>query len=298
MYELMQAFATVVECTSLNRAAKKLNLSQPALSRKISRLEQELGVELFERTGKRLKLTKTGETVYEYALEFRGLHSRLLETLAAEQSQKRITIGASLTTLQATLPELIRLLIEMEPNADIQTITGKTHEVVRLVESRTVDIGLVASKVENETLHCVPLFEDRLCLILPIQHPLTEHDRIDIRQLDKLPMILFSRGTWYRVLMDELLRRYDVYPEVKMEIDSFEAILRLVSTCRTATLLPRSYLRPNLLEDNELMRTDIPELADVTRTTSLIFTDFPGLNPLAKRIVEKAKAHFAKELWE
>lgn len=297
MYELMQAFAAVVESTSLNQAAKKLNLSQPALSRKIARLEEELGVELFERTGKRLKLTKTGQTVYEYALEYRGLQSRLVETLAAEKAE-RITIGASLTTLQSTLPELIRLLIEVEPNADIQTMTGKTHEVVRFVETRAVDIGLVASKVETETLHCVPLFDDRLCLVLPLQHPLAKQGATDIRQLDKLPMILFSRGTWYRVLMDELLRRYDVNPEIKMEIDSFEAILRLVSICRTATLLPQSYLRPNLLEDNELIRADLPELSDATRTTSLIFTDFPGLNPLAKRIVERAKTHFAQALWK
>ena len=67
---------------------------------------------------------------------------------------------------------------------------------------------------------------------------------------------------------------------------------------RTATLLPQSYLRPNLLEDNELIRADLPELSDATRTTSLIFTDFPGLNPLAKRIVERAKTHFAQALWK
>ena len=68
-----------------------------------------------------------------------------------------------------------------------------------------------------------------------------------MKDLNELPMILFSKGTWYRILMDELFNRFSIFPNVQMEIDSFEAIIRLVSTCKTATLLPKSYLREDLI---------------------------------------------------
>lgn len=296
MHELIQLFALVVEYNSQNRVAKMLNISQPALSRKISKLEEELGVTLFDRIGKKLQLTDTGKIVYDYALQYRSLHNELLRELSqsSKNVSKQLTIGASLTTLQSTLPDLIHLLISEVPNADIKAITGKTHEIVQLVEDRKVDIGLVAQKVSHEFIRCIPLFEDHLCLVIPKQHPLSEQHNITLNDLEKLPMILFAKGTWYRILMDELFQHYRLRPEIKMEIDSFEAILRLVSTCKAATLLPKSYLRETQLNDNDLVYIQIDEWKKTTRTTSLIYTDLETLNPLARTLIEKAVTHYAK----
>ena len=73
-------------------------------------------------------------------------------------------------------------------------------------------------------------------------------------------MILFAPGTWYRTLTDELFRAYNLKPDVRMEIDSFEAIIRLLSACRAGTLLPKSYLRDQVLVDNDLYLVRIREL--------------------------------------
>lgn len=127
MHELLSAFAVVVEKGSLNQAAKKLNLSQPALSRKMSRLEDELGVLLFEREGKKLRLTRTGQITYEYALEFRDLYKHFQQAIASfkNEGKKSMTIGASLTTLQSTLPDLIGLLTTEEPGCRHQGHHGQ-----------------------------------------------------------------------------------------------------------------------------------------------------------------------------
>jgi DNA-binding transcriptional LysR family regulator len=295
MLENIDIFATVVELESLNKASQSLNISQPALSRKIMRMEEELGVALFLRKGKRLEITKAGQILYEYALEHR--HSerklfRLLEEFKITSKPASITIGASLTTLQSTLPDLITIYTRDYPKIDIKAITGKTHEIVPMVKDRKVDIGLVASKIEHPGLQCIPLFDDHLCLVLPLGHPLIDKNSIEISDLHELPMILFSRGTWYRVLMDELFHRNAIHPDVKMEIDSFEAIIRLVSTCQTATLLPQSYLRRSLMKDNELYVRIIPALEQTTRTTSLLFTEEAVHHPSAQRFIEKAKQFF------
>jgi LysR family transcriptional regulator, transcriptional activator of the cysJI operon len=293
--ENLDIFAVVVEQQSLNRASQLLNISQPALSRKIMRLEEELGVELFLRKGKRLELTRAGQICYEYAQEQqqreRKLHKELKAFRSGEKPQS-LTIGASLTTLQSTLPDLITIYTREYPNTDIKAITGKTHEIVPLVKERKVDIGLVASRIEHAGLTCLPLFDDHLCLVLPEDHPSSDKPEWEAGDLDRLPMILFSRGTWYRILMDDLFQRYGIHPDVKMEIDSFEAIIRLVSTCKTATLLPESYLRRNLIQDNELIIRHIPALEQTKRTTSLLFTEEAALEPSIKRFIDQTVRHF------
>ncbi|MDP5272590.1 LysR family transcriptional regulator [Chengkuizengella axinellae] len=292
--EIMHIFATVVEEASLNQAAKKLNISQPALSRKISKFEEQLGVSLFNRTGNRLKLTPIGFITYEYALEMIELDKKFQKAVSDYKNgtKKSVTIGASLTTLQSTLPELIQLITKDSPETDIKAITGKTHEILTLVKKDRVDFGLVASKVEDKDIHCEPLFDDYLQLVIPKEHELSVQKIVNTEDLDKLPMILFSKGTLYRILMEELFHHYKVYPEIKMEIDSFEAILRLVSTLRAATLLPHSYLRDSLIEDNDLMVINFKELKQTVRTTSLIYKNWDLLDPTTQNWIQTVKVQY------
>jgi DNA-binding transcriptional LysR family regulator len=294
MNEMIEAFAAVVEYGSLNRASRILNISQPALSRKIAKLEEELNVTLFERKGKKLVLTGAGQMTCDYAVELRRIKKQFQQQLSQFKTEQRtkITIGASLTTLQSTLPDLITLYNREIGLADINAVTGKTHEIVSLVQEKKVDLGLVASAIKKPGLLCIPLFDDHLSLVLPRSHSSASKLPVHIEQLQKLPMILFSKGTWYRILMDELFNRYGIFPEIKMEIDSFEAIIRLVHTCNAATLLPTSYLRQNLLDDNELAMLQIHELKQTTRTTSLIYRDSEPLHPSVKQWIEKAELFF------
>jgi DNA-binding transcriptional LysR family regulator len=297
MLEDMRLFATVVEHTSLNKAAERLNVSQPALSRRISRLESELGVELFRRIGKRLELTAAGQLTYEFALELRRFHGSYLQKLNAFKSDEApvVTIGASLTTLQTTLPDWITAMTEKHPSLEIKAVTGKSHEIATLVKERKVDFGLVASAVDDEpTLTSLPLFDDHLMLILPRPHFILERTQLEMSDLNGLPMILFAPGTWYRSLTDELFRRHGVKPDVRMEIDSFEAIIRLLSACRAGTLLPKSYLRTQLLEDNDLYVARVRDLEQTKRTTSLVHADLTWLSPSIRYLIEETTAHYAR----
>lgn len=294
MNEEMHVFTVIVEQSSMNKASALLNLSQPALSRKIAKLEQEIGAPLFRRIGKRLELTRIGQLTYEYAIELRQLHRRYLQTVSeyTATGHTSLTIGASLTTLQTTLPDLIQTLTSAHPEIDIKAVTGKTHEIVSLVRDHKADIGIVASSIEDSTLRCIPLFDDHLSLVLPRNQVITDKGTLGIQDLTGMPMILFSKGTWYRLLTDELFDKYHLQPDVRMEIDSFEAILRLLHTCRAATLLPQSYMRHQLLEDNELIVVPIRELADTKRTTSLIHADSAALSPSIRLWINEIAARF------
>lgn len=290
------AFTKIVELSSLNKASRVLNISQPALSRQIMKLEEELDVKLFSRKGKRLELTRAGEICYEHAVEINAKQDTLMRNLKQFKKVDKhtsFTIGASLTTLQATLPDLLSAYLNEFPLVDVKASTGKTHEIVSMVKEKKVDIGLVASSIEVNGLICEPLFEDHLCLILPAMHPYINKSAHTVDDLQGLPLILFSRGTWYRVLTDEWFQQYGIQPNIKMEIDSFEAIIRLVSSCKTATLLPLSYVRAHLEENNGLIICHVPELEATTRTTSLIFSREAQENEAVNSFIQTARAYFA-----
>jgi len=251
-------------------------------------------VELFRRIGKRLELTRIGELTYEYATEVRHQHLRYLGMVAEYKAAGRttLTIGASLTTLQTTLPDMIQALTVRSPELDIKAITGKTHEIVTLIREKKADIGIVASHIDDPALTCVPLFDDHLVLVLPRNHFIMDKGIPEISDLNGLPMILFSKGTWYRILTDELFESYRLLPDVRMEIDSFEAILRLLHTCRAGTLLPKSYLRQQLISDNDLTVVPIRELEDTKRTTALIHAGPESLSPTVRLWIDEIAAFY------
>jgi len=291
----MRLFATIVEQTSLNKAAERLNLSQPGLSRRLARLEAELEVDLFRRIGKRLELTPAGQVTYEFALELRRFHGNYLQKLNAYKSTEAqmVTIGASLTTLQTTLPDLITAMTEKHPHLEIKAVTGKSHEIAEQVKERKVDFGIIASSViDDPGITSLPLFDDHLILVLPKSHIILERTQLAMNDLDGLPMILFAPGTWYRTMTDELLKKYNLKPDVRMEIDSFEAIIRLLSACRAGTFLPKSYLREQVLADNDLYPVRIKELEETKRTTFLVHGDPAWLAPSTRFLIGEATGYF------
>ncbi|MBW4081011.1 LysR family transcriptional regulator [Paenibacillus sp. S150] len=294
MFDDLDIFAAVVEHSSLNRASRQLNLSQPALSRKISKLEERLGVALFNRFGKRLELTEVGRLTYTYALEQRQQRSKFLEALSKfkEGEPQLVTLGASLTTLQTTLPPLVNAYMEKYPAAELKLITGKTHEIVSSVSEGRSDLGIIASAIQEPGLRCIPLFEDQLRLVVSEHHPLAHSGKLAMGDLARLPMILFSKGTWYRRMTDELFQRSGVDPDVRMEIDSFEAIVRLLPTIKAAALLPKSYLRSELLNGGGLVSLHIKELEQTQRTTCLIYPVSGGLSTAARCLVQVTEEVF------
>ncbi|UHA74575.1 LysR family transcriptional regulator [Paenibacillus sp. 481] len=289
MLDLLESFATVVELSTVNQASKRLNVSQPALSRQIARLENELGVELFVRKGKRLELTRVGQMTYEFALDVRSRQLTFLKSIADYKSEGNatVTIGASLTTLQTTLPMFVSRFMDKHPSAQLKAVTGKTHEIISLIREQKVNLGLVADAIREPGLICIPLFADHLQLVLPKYHELAKQKSWSMAQLNGLPMLLFSNGTWYRKLTDDLFRRYRIMPDIRMEIDSFEAIMRLITTCQAAALLPKSYLRQELLEHNELITVHMKELEQTERIMSLVYAEQAALNQTARQFIDE-----------
>lgn len=291
MLNEMRLIAAIIENESLNQAAEVLQVSQPALSRQLRKMEEEWRVTLFHRQGKRLVLTRMGQITYEYAQKFLQMEQEFLQTIGSFRSiaeGHRLKIGASLTTLQSTLPNLLTHFVERSPSVEVQVQTGKTHEIALLSEQRRIDLGIIASHIEHSSLICQPLFEDHLCLIAPEQKQKDwVREKITLNALNNLPMVLFSKDTLYRVLLDKIFNQHGIYPDVRMEIDSFEAIARLVATGAVYSLLPKSYLREGMTSVGYSV-WEIDELSKAKRITSLIYPAKEKLSYAVQSFIETA----------
>ncbi|MNZ58109.1 HTH-type transcriptional regulator cbl [compost metagenome] len=207
-----------------------------------------------------------------------------------------VTLGASLTTIQTTLPPLVTALMGKFPDIELKLVTGKTHEIVSYVRDKKVDLGVIASSISESGLKCIPLFHDHLELVIPREHELSKVKHAEMEHLNGLSMIIFSKGTWYRKLIDDLFGRYSIIPDIRMEIDSFEAIVRLLPTCRAAALLPRSYLRKQLLRDNDLISIPMKELEQTERETCLIYGDKSELSVETKEWITEIRGSLIQSL--
>jgi DNA-binding transcriptional LysR family regulator len=182
--------------------------------------------------------------------------------------------------------------MEKYPAAELKLITGKTHEIVSAVSEGKSDVGIIASSVQEPGLRCIPLFEDQLRLVVSEHHPLTlspqAHNGASLPAADDSVL----QGHLVPPTTDDLFQRCGVDPDVRMEIDSFEAIVRLLPTIKAAALLPKSYLRPELLNGGGLVSLHIKELEQTQRTTCLIYQGSGGLSTAARCLVQVTEEVF------
>jgi len=198
----LKIFCMVTCQQSFSKAAKILHMSQPAVSTHIKNLEEYYHGQLFDRTPQGVTLTKAGEVFHTYALkilEIQDEMERELETVFKHENNQ-IVIGASTTIGNVSLPCSIYLFKEQFPQVELCVNTANAEEVLRMVMSDEVDIGVVEGDTLCSSLKAVPVTSDELVLIVPPQHP-AEGDVISIQDLLKQPLILREDGSGTRKIL-------------------------------------------------------------------------------------------------
>ena len=291
------AFSRVAEEGSFTRAADLLNISQPAVTRQVARLEAELGVPLIERSGRSFHLTRAGEVVYVYAREISALVSRCRDEVTAlsQPGRGQVSIGCVTTVGLFTLPELIVDFRRLYPDVQIRVWSGRVDGVLDRVLNGTADLGLTSSPVMHQRLISVPLFDDP---VIPIAAPSVAQalpKPVPLAMLADVDMILYQEPSRFRTLVDASLEQVGVYPRVAMEFDSHEAVRMAVTLGYGIALVPREAVTADL-QSGALVRLDVDGLPPISRTTSLILRRRdPGRPPavlnLIRRILERYGQH-------
>jgi len=210
---------------NLTEAAKALHTSQPGVSKAIIELEEELGVDIFARHGKRLKrITEPGQHVLksiEVILREVGNLKRIGEQYSAQDSGT-LSIAATHTQARYVLPERVAALRAAYPKVNISLHQGAPDQVARMLIDEVAEIGIATeSLAAYSELVTLPCYEWQHMLVLPVDHPLALQDRITLEDVAKEPLITYHPSFTGRTKIDQAFAARKLQPRIVLEaIDS------------------------------------------------------------------------------
>lgn len=235
----------VAEESHFRKAAEHLCMTQPALSRQIQRLEEELGVQLFVRDRRKVALTDAGRAFLE---EARAVLERvdLAQTVARRAARGQtgsLSIGYSpFFIIPAAFPEAVRLYRERFPDVALQMHDLYPAEQVRELLEGEIDVGLVWLPIDDGGLHVETLLEEAIVAALPANHPLACNAQVVLEDLAQEPFVFFPRweAPGYHDLITGTCREADFIPEVVVEANSMQGMASMVATGIGVSLMPVS----------------------------------------------------------
>ncbi len=239
----LQTFTAVATTGSFSRAAQQLSLTQPAVSKRITALEGQLGVRLFDRIGRRVILTEAGETLLERT-------SRILAEL--EDSRRalanlsgrvagRLTVGTSHHIGLHRLPPVLRQFTGCYPEVVLDLRFMDSEAACRAVEQGELELGIVTLPPDPAPLlHTIPVWRDPLCIVASPEHPLTTGKPVKVEALARYSAILPSPGTYTRELLERVVEPLGVELRVGLSTNYLETIKMMVSVGLGWSLLPET----------------------------------------------------------
>jgi DNA-binding transcriptional LysR family regulator len=247
----LRYFVAVADEQSFTRAAERLNISQPPLSRQIQDLEEELGTALFERGSRPLKLTEPGRFFYGHA-------TRLLEQAAqatratrrVARMERRLVIGFVASTMYGALPRLVRLFRAERPQTEIALEEISTLDQMEALKSGRIDVGFGRIRLDDPAIKREVLREERLVAAIPLEHTLAIPDKpIILAALENYDILVYPRKPRpsYADQVLSLFRDQGLQPAAVHEVQEIQTALGLVAAGMGICIVPTgvSRLRPD-----------------------------------------------------
>lgn len=227
----LRAFVSIAEAKTFTAGAKLVHVTQAAISMQIRQLEEEVGVQLFIRTPRRVIMTEAGELLLDRARKILREHDTALMEVAeiAGAEYGRLRIGSSSSMFASTqLPEILHKLKETFPNAELTVISGTSQALVEKISHGEIDVAFVSLPVEAVNIQTEQLFTDEIVAIASVKHPNAKQKVISAAALAGEPLILGEHGGNIRRRIDEFFMQMGVKPNVTMELSRQTAINRMV----------------------------------------------------------------------
>lgn len=227
----LRAFAAVAEHGGFSRAAIRLRVSQPAVSKAVRELERRLDIALVDRSGRRPRLTEAGLALFTRARELFGLEQIAEEELRAMRGVERgiLRVGASTTIATYLLPPLLARFRAKHPGVTLRVASANTRAVARLLLDRRVDVALVEGPVTHARIAERPWRRDQLIVIAAADHALARRRRVPSASLAGEMFIERERGSGTREVAAQALANRRIVVRRAMELGSTEAIKQAVA---------------------------------------------------------------------
>ncbi|HVW71386.1 MAG TPA: LysR family transcriptional regulator [Steroidobacteraceae bacterium] len=277
----LEIFHTLAATGSVSACAARMHVSQPAVSRQLKEFENRLGVVLFERMPRGVRLTQAGEVLRDYASRlFEIAHTAQAAVKAlADAEQGQLAIGASNTIGTYILPRLIALFRKRHPNIQISMFVGNTEQVSQGVADMRFVLGFIEGPLHVADLQIERFREDEIVPVVFPEHPLTRKLRPVAADFSGQPLLMREPGSGTRELIEAALRQQGVRPGGVVEFGNAEAIKQAAIHGGGIAFLPRVSI-PRELEAGDLVVLPARELT-IRRSLSVIHRATGHVTPLA-----------------
>ncbi|RFU70379.1 LysR family transcriptional regulator [Peribacillus saganii] len=271
-YDALKTFVTVAEVKNFTKTAEMLRMSQPSVSLHIKNLEKEFQTQLFVRSPKWLKITPTGEILYERAKQMITIYEQTRQDILEHHNSIKgeLKIGASFTIGEYILPSLLFDLQKKYPELELQVIIGNTEEITESVRMYNVDIGLIEGQTNENEVTVNPFMKDELFIVSSPYHSLACRDEATIADLQDQAWITREVGSGTREYLNHVIRSNGLKIKSMLTISSNQGIKETLIHGMGLSLLSRSVIERDLQNGN----LSIIKLKDhsFTRTLSYIYS--------------------------
>ncbi|HVC88168.1 MAG TPA: LysR family transcriptional regulator [Gaiellaceae bacterium] len=247
----LRAFCEVVERRSFSQAAERLGVTQPAVSLQVRSLEKRLGLQLLDRSGRRVEPTEAGARLYAGAQRLLALEEEITSALADEVTGAlagTFTIGASTGPGGVVLSQLLCQFAEVHPDLNVALSVFDTQTVVERVADRTLELGVVGAAPRHRAVEYEPFFRDTVILACPPGHAFAGRT-VTLDELQGEQLILMQEGAGVRQMIEDELRRAGTKLGdlgVRLELGLQESVTSAVRGGYGVTFISRSSVENDL----------------------------------------------------
>ncbi|MFF1409125.1 LysR family transcriptional regulator [Streptomyces sp. NPDC058289] len=286
----LEYFVAVAEERNFTRAAERVHISQSGVSAQIRRLEQELGAELFDRSGRTATLTVAGKAALEHARTALAATGALAQAVGEVTGliRGRLTVGMVVGCTLTPLFDALAAFHRAHPGVEIALLEDNSDRLVQAVRAGAVDLALVGTAATTpDGLEALTLVSERLVVAVPPGHPLAGADRVTLRDLGGHPVICMPPGTGLRTVFDRACAGQGLEPSIALEAGASDAMADLAARGLGVAVLSASMAAAygDRLTARTIEDVEIPALL------SLVWRDTRG--PAVRDLLLRCRRAFA-----
>lgn len=235
----LRYFQALAGTLNFTRAAEKSHVTQSTLSHQIKQLEEELGVSLFERTGKKVLLTEAGETLLDQITPAMRMidEATWLIRDSSDEVKGTIRVGATHSFNMRLVPDCIAAFLNRHPSIKVVVEELSGNEITERLKQNEIDLGISYRPRAQTDLHFEPLYNEEMKLVVGRNHPLAKRKKVRMVELQMQRMALLPTYYSTRQILDECFAAARVEPQVVVELNSVMPMVELVKKTDLATIV-------------------------------------------------------------
>ena len=282
-FHLLEQFVALARTKNFTRAAEELNLSQPALSRAIQKLEEQLGQPLFERKPREVLLTDLGELLLERAQQILKLMEDMFSELSEAGRRGRIRLGAIPTIAPYFLPGLLSSFAKAHPDISVIVQEDTTEHLIKRCSHGEIDLAILALPITAKYVEVEPLFDEELLLVVPVGHPLGTAQSVAIDAVEGYPFVMLSEAHCLSENIATFCRRKSVQPVTVERTSQLATVQELVTLNHGVSIVPEM-ARNTDTSDRRIYRSFSGEKPQ--RTVAMMWNSYRFQSKAVKALME------------